>query len=330
MNRPVLVLLVVALVIIGALAPMWLSPFHTRVVQLFFFAASLALAWNILGGFAGYWSFGHTVFIGIGGFAAAHFVGNFGTFGAPPFSVLPPILFGGLVSGVFAAIIAYPILRLRGIYFAIAMLGVGQVVAELVNNIGWFQGGIGLFLAPQVPAGMAPERFYYYLFGILLLICLGASVWIRHSRFGYGLLAIREDEDTAGMLGVPAERYKILAFVLSAVLVGMLGAVYAYSVGYFTTYTLFRIDFSLNMIVYALIGGIGTILGPILGAGIMLFVTQVLLSRLLEVHMLITGAIVVAIVLLMPGGVLGVLRDLPWRRRKDGPRGETARPGAAE
>ena len=84
------------------------------------------------------------------------------------------------------------------------------------------------------------------------------------------------------------------------------------------------------MIVYALIGGIGTILGPILGAGIMLFVTQVLLSRLLEVHMLITGAIVVAIVLLMPGGVLGVLRDLPWRRRKDGPRRETARPGAAE
>ena len=84
------------------------------------------------------------------------------------------------------------------------------------------------------------------------------------------------------------------------------------------------------MIVYALIGGIGTILGPILGAGIMLFVTQVLLSRLLEVHMLITGAIVVAIVLLMPGGVLGVLRDLSWRRRKEEPPRETAQPGAAE
>jgi branched-chain amino acid transport system permease protein len=97
----------------------------------------------------------------------------------------------------------------------------------------------------------------------------------------------------------------------------MLGAVYAASVGYFTTYTLFRIDFSLNMIVYVLIGGIGTLLGPVIGAAIMMFVTQILLSRFLEVHLLITGAIVVAIVLLMPKGILGVLaEDLPWRRRR--------------
>lgn len=318
MNRTRLATLLVALVVLGVVAPFWLSAFHTRVLQLFYFSAALAVAWNILGGYAGYWSFGHTVFIGIGGFAAAHFVAKIGTIGPAPFSIILPILVGGAVSGVIAAIIAYPFLRLRGIYFAIAMLGLSQVVAELVNNIGWLQGGVGVFLPPAVPAGMPPERFYYYLFGLLLILCLGISGWIRKSRLGYGLLSIREDEDTAGMLGVPAEQYKIVAYVLSAVLIGMLGAVYAHSVGYFTTYTLFRIDFSLNMIVYALIGGIGTLFGPVLGAGVMLFVTQVLLSRFLEVHFLITGVIVVAIVLLMPRGILGVLGGnlLERKRRK--------------
>ena len=116
------------------------------------------------------------------------------------------------------------------------------------------------------------------------------------------------------MLGVATERYKIAAFVLSAMLVGVLGAVYAYSVGYFTTYTVFRLDFSLNMIVFCLIGGIGTLFGPIIGTAIMLFITQVLLSRFLDIHLLITGAMVVVIILLMPGGVIGALRA--WRQSR--------------
>jgi branched-chain amino acid transport system permease protein len=308
------ILLAVVGIVIAALLPTWLSPFYIRVLQFFYFSAALAIAWNILGGFAGYWSFGHTVFIGIGGFAAAHMVMRLGTFGPAPYSMILPILFAGLVSAGFAAIVAYPLLRLRGIYFAIAMLGIAQVISELVNNLGWFQGGIGVFLPPALPAGLAPERFYYYVFGGFLIVCFAISLAVKHSRFGYGLLAIREDEDTARMLGVPTEQFKIAAFVLSAALIGMLGAVYSYSVGYFTTYTLFRIDFSLNMIVYSLIGGLGTLFGPVVGAAIMLAVTQVLLSRLLEVHLLITGMIVVAIVLLMPNGIIGTLRSR-WHRR---------------
>lgn len=309
MRRLAIIVLAATVIAIAALMPMWLSPFHIRVLQFFYFSAALAIAWNILGGFAGYWSFGHTVFIGIGGFASAHLVMRLGTFGPPPFSMIIPVIFAGLVSAGFAAIIAYPLLRLRGIYFAIAMLGVAQVISELVNNLGWFQGGIGVFLPPALPAHMAPERFYYYVFGGFLIMCFAISVTVKRSRFGYGLFAIREDEDTARMLGVPTEQFKIAAFVLSAALIGMLGAVYSYSVGYFTTYTLFRIDFSLNMIVYSLIGGLGTLFGPVIGAAIMLTVTQVLLSRLLEVHLLITGLIVVAIVLLMPNGIIGTVRN---------------------
>jgi branched-chain amino acid transport system permease protein len=312
MNRPLAIIVGLVVVAVAAVLPLWIGPFYTRVVQFFFFSAALAIAWNILGGFAGYWSFGHTVFIGMGAFSAAIFGMKIGTFGTGPVSMILPLLVAGLVCGVFAAIIAYPILRLRGIYFAIVMLGVSQVVGELVNNVPWFQGGVGVFLAPPVPSGMPPENFYYYIFGALLLAAFLISVAVKRTRFGYALLAIREDEDTAMMLGVATERYKIMAFVLSAVLIGLLGAVYGYSVGYFTTYTVFRLDFSLNMIVFCLIGGVGTLFGPVIGTAVMLFLTQVLLSRFLDIHLLITGLIVVAIILLMPGGILGAL----WRPRR--------------
>lgn len=312
MNRTAAIVFALILIVGATLLPIWIGPFYTRVIQLFFFSAALAIAWNILGGFSGYWSFGHTVFIGMGAFASAHLVTHLGPFGTGPLSMIVPILLSGLICGVFAAIIAYPILRLRGIYFAIAMLGVGQVVGELINNVRWFQGGVGVFLQAPVPNGVTPEDFFYYIFGGLLLLCFVISVAVRYSRFGYALLAIREDEDTAMMLGVATERYKIMAFVVSAVLIGLLGAVYGFSVGYFTTYTVFRLDFSLNMIVFCLIGGIGTLFGPIIGTAVMLFITQVLLSRFLDIHLLITGSIVVAIILLMPGGILGAL----WRKRR--------------
>jgi branched-chain amino acid transport system permease protein len=307
-----LILLAGAL-IIAAMLPQFLPPFYIRVVQLFFFTSALALAWNIMGGFAGYWSFGHTVFIGMGAFAAAHVVSLLGL-SAGPLQMVTGIALGALCCGAFAAIIAYPILRLRGIYFAIAMLGISQVVAELANNVSWVQGDVGLFVETRLPEGMEPERFYYYVFGALLLVTALTSYLILRSRFGYGLLAIREDEDTAKMLGVPTEQLKALGFVVSAFLVGMLGATYAYSLGYFTTGSVFRVDFSLNMIIYCLIGGIGTIAGPIVGAALMLLLTQVVLGQLLDLHLLVTGLVVIFIVLSMPDGIMGLLGSLTMKK----------------
>ena len=316
MTRALALVLVAAAVVAVLLLPQALGPFHIRVLQFFFFAAATAVAWNILGGYAGYWSFGHTVSIGIGAFAAAHYGLIFGA-GTGPWSMAMPLVAAALASGLFALIIAYPVLRLRGIYFAIAMLGVSQVVTELVNNLPVFGGGVGVFLPSPVPSGMPPERFYYYAFATLLGLCLLISWALKRSRFGYALLAIREDEDTAMMLGVATERYKIAAFVLSMTLVGLLGAVYGYSLGYFTTYSVFRLDFSLNMIVFCLIGGIGTLFGPVLGTALLLFLTQVLLSRFLDIHLLITGALVVAVILLMPGGILRAGARLPFLRRRE-------------
>jgi branched-chain amino acid transport system permease protein len=299
----------VALVLAIA-APAVLPPFLLRVGQLLLFSAGMGLAWAILGGLAGYWSFGHTAFIGIGAFAAALFE-NHVPLGGLGFVI--GLVLGTGACAVVAALIAYPILRLRGIYFAIAMLGVSQVFAELNNNIDLFEGSMGVTLPRLAPAGIEPEVFHYYLFLAVTALILVIAYAIKTSRLGYGLLSIREDEDTARMLGVPTEHYKALVFVISAVLTGVLGIVYAHSLGYITTGSVYRTDNSLNMIVYSLLGGMGTLIGPIVGATVMVVLTQVVLGNLLEVHMFITGALLVILVMAAPMGLVGLARRLLGR-----------------
>ena len=131
---------------------------------------------------------------------------------------------------------------------------------------------------------------------------------IRRSKFGAGLLSIREDEDTARMLGVPTERYKRQALVISAVLTGFLGVLYAHSLGYITTDSVYRDDTNLNLIVYSLLGGMGTLFGPVIGAGLLVFITQVILGKLLDFHLFATGLMLVLLILLAPGGVSALLK----------------------
>ena len=306
MKHPVAIgLLIVAIAVLGAL-PLIAPPYYVRVGQIFLLSSVLALAWQILGGFAGYWSFGHTAFVGLGAFAAGLLHVHFKL--PPMLGFVSGILLGGLVSAGFAALVAYPVLRLRGIYFAIALLGMSQVLGELAQNVDAFKGSLGLTLPDIVPGTLRPEDFFYYCFLALAVGSFALAAWIRASKFGYGLSAIREDEDTARMLGVPTERYKIIAFVVSAGLAGLAGAVYAYALGYFTAGSVFRIDFSLNMILHCMLGGIGTLTGPVIGAALLVFITNVLLGRLLDLHLLVTGALVVGLVLLAPGGLLGLAR----------------------
>jgi len=312
MKRPLAIVLIGAAILLLGVLPFFALPYHVRVGQLFLLSAVLALGWHILGGFAGYWSFGHTAFVGLGAFAAGLL--NFHFKLPPMLGFVAGTLLGGLVSAGFAALVAYPVLRLRGIYFAIALLGMSQVLGELAQNVDAFQGALGLTLPDVAPDALRPEVFFYYCFLALAVGSFALAAWIRSSKLGYGLAAIREDEDTARMLGVPTERYKIITLVLSAGLTGLAGAVYAYSLGYFTAGSVFRVDFSLNMILHSLLGGIGTLTGPVIGAALLVFVTNVLLGQLLDLHLLVTGVLVIALVLLAPNGLLGVARR--WRERK--------------
>lgn len=288
-----------------ALLPFVMAPYSIRVGQLFILAAGLAVAWTILGGFSGYWSFGNAAFVGTGAFAAA--LTQVSMAGSPPvLAFTVSLIVAVAVNGAMALAIAWPILRLRGIYFAIAMLGVSQVCYELVSNIDALRGAIGLNLLDIVPRGVAPERFYYWALLICAVVITIAAIAVRYTKIGYGLIAIREDEDTARMLGVPTNRYKIQAFVISAMLTALMGVIYAQNLGYITANSVYRNEFNLNVIVYSLLGGMGTIIGPILGAGLMTYVTQILLGELLDIHMFVTGLLLAILVLAAPNGLLGI------------------------
>jgi branched-chain amino acid transport system permease protein len=306
----------VALILLTAavlsFTPMVLPPFDVRVGQLMLYSAGLGVAWSILGGFAGYASFGHTAFLGVGAFAAGLIEDAYGAL-SPVSAFLLGLATAAAACAILSAAISYPILRLRGTFFAIAMLGVAHVCSELNNNIDALGGSMGLNFPPVAPVSMAPEAFFFELYlagGVIVLLIAWA---IRNSRFGAGLLSIREDEDTARMLGVPTERYKRIAFVVSAILTGMLGVIYAHSLGYITTDSVYRDDTSLSLVVFSLLGGMGTLFGPVIGAGLLVFITQVVLGRLLDFHMFATGLLLVILVLAAPGGVIGFVRK--WRRR---------------
>ena len=290
-----------------AFGPAVLPPFYVRVGQLMLYSAGLGVAWAILGGFAGYASFGHAAFIGVGAFAAGLVESQCTTL-APGLQLIVGLVAGTACCALLSALIAYPILRLRGTFFAIAMLGVSHVCAEVTNNVDFFQGSMGLNFPPIAPSGMDPASFFYevYLAGALLVLLVAWQV--RRSRFGAGLLSIREDEDTARMLGVPTERYKRIAFVVSAVLTGLMGVIFAHSLGYITTESVYRDDTNLSLIVYSLLGGMGTLFGPVIGAGLLVFITQVVLARLLDFHLFATGLLLVLLVLAAPGGVSGLLK----------------------
>jgi branched-chain amino acid transport system permease protein len=307
-TRPALAIaLMVGVAAVLAFGPLVLPTFYVRVGQLMLYSAGLGVAWAILGGFAGYASFGHAAFIGVGAFAAGLAEGQFPNLPAP--LLLPlGLVVGGACCAALSAVIAYPILRLRGTFFAIAMLGVSHVCAEVTNNIDFFQGSLGLNFPPIAPASMDPAIFFYEIYLVAGLLVLLVAWKVRYSRFGAGLLSIREDEDTARMLGVPTERYKRQAFVLSAVLTGLLGVIYGHSLGYITTESVYRDDTNLSLIVYSLLGGMGTLFGPVIGAFALVFITQVVLGRLLDFHLFATGLLLVLLILLAPGGVLGLLK----------------------
>lgn len=283
-----------------------------RIGQLMFYSAGLALAWNLMGGLTGYRSFGHAAFIGMGAFAAGLLEANLPDLD-PTLRLAAGLGTGVAVCAVAALILAYPLLRLRGAYFAIAMLGVSHVVGELNTNVDALSGAMGVMFPNAAPDAMEPPVFYYELSLAAACLVLALSWVLRRARLGYGLLAIREDEDTARMLGVPTERYKAIVFVLSAALTGLLGAIYAHSLGYVTSASLYRDDTNLNLVVFAMLGGMGTLIGPVIGAFLLVLLVYVVLSDYPDIHLFVTGLVLVALVLVAPDGVLGLTRR--WRER---------------
>jgi len=299
-------LVVGALVVAAlALAPAGLSPFLVQFLINLFMLAALAESWNIIGGFTGYASFGNVAFFGIG----AYTTGVLLTVTAWPFALALPA--GGLLAMAFAGLIGMPILRLKGHYFAIATLGVAETMREIVYNLKITGGGTGL----TMPITRSPLPFFYLMLGILVAATL-VNWWLSVSRFGYGLIAIREDEDAAMAMGINAALYKTAAFALSGAFAGLVGGVFAYWITFIDPEGVFRVIVTIQMIIMAVFGGMGTVVGPLLGALVLASVSELLSTQLVSLAELFNGLIVILVVLFMPKGLAEVIRKREFSLKK--------------
>ena len=299
---PVVGALVVAAL---ALAPAGLSPFLVQFLINLFMLAALAESWNIIGGFTGYASFGNVAFFGIGAYTTAVLL----TVAAWPFALALPA--GGLLAMAFAGLIGMPILRLKGHYFAIATLGVAETMREIVYNLKITGGGTGL----TMPITKSPLPFFYLMLAILVAATL-VNWWLSASRFGYGLIAIREDEDAAMAMGINTALYKTAAFALSGAFAGLVGGVFAYWITFIDPDGVFRVIVTIQMIIMAVFGGMGTVVGPLLGAFVLASVSELLSTQFVSLAELFNGLIVILVVLFMPKGLAEVIRNREFSLKK--------------
>jgi branched-chain amino acid transport system permease protein len=293
----VLAVLGVALIALAAY-PLVGTGYGVRSTLQIFMWIALAGSWNLISGLTGYVSFGHVAFFGAGAYTGAILITTAGW--SWPLAAMA----GGVGAVVLALLIGYPCLRLKGPYFAIAMLGLNEVLRALVSYFeGLTGGGNGLSL-PTLDA----TRHIYYVMGVLAVAVTGGTYLIITSRFGLRLMTIREDEVAAEAMGIDTFHHKLAAFLLSAVGPGIAGALTARDQGYIEPISVFPLAVTVTMIVMVLFGGKGTVWGPVLGA-VVLFVAQELVwAHYPYVHPLLFGAIIVTVVLLMPRGILGLLQ----------------------
>jgi branched-chain amino acid transport system permease protein len=254
-------------------------------------------------GITGYLSFGHVVFFGVGAYGTAILI----TKGGVPWGFA--VVGGGAVAAILALVIGAICLRLRGHYFSIATFGLNEVTrvavllaAPLTN------GAVGISL----PIVSNPLPDYFTMLAVAAAAIV-ATYLVVNSNLGLRFIAVREDEDAARVYGVPTVLLKVSIFVFSAFLAGLAGGVYAHSIAYIEPRTVFLPMLSLQMIVFALFGGKGTVLGPVIGTAVLFVVWEMLWVNFPYVHLVCFGVVTMLIVLYMPNGVVGMLSDAGHR-----------------
>lgn len=263
---------------------------------------ALALSWNIIGGYAGYPSFATAAFVGLGSYAGA-LLQNAG---------VPMVLawmLATLITGAFAAMLGFGLLRMKGHYFAVGSISIVEVLRLVASSwSGLTGGGEGLNL-PIMPGGpqFAGRVFLYAMLAVMVLAFV-MTVLVDRGRLGFGLKCIQQNEDAADMVGVDVVRYKTFGFALSALFCGTVGAISASWVSYIAPTDAFSILMTLKVPVMVLLGGPGTVLGPVIGATSFVIIEQAVWSRFLDYNQAALGIVVVLLIFFLPGGLLGRLK----------------------
>jgi branched-chain amino acid transport system permease protein len=301
----------VAAVAVVAFPFVFRGPFPLHVMIVTFMFATLAVAWNIMGGYAGMFSFGQAAFFGIGAYASSYLVV---AHGVNPWLGL---LVGGVVAAVVAAAIGYPCSNLRGHYFAIASIAFAEIVRVHFNNWKLIGAAEGLTLPMVRPGGLVHFQFhgskapYYFIALAFLLVALAISWGVSRSRMGYYFRAIKESHELAMVLGISFVRYRLAAIMISAFISAAAGTLYAQYILYLDPESVLVLSTSVQVVLIAMLGGAGSVIGPAIGALILVPVSE--LTRVTLGHkgtgvdMMIYGALITLISVYQPKGVWGLI-----------------------
>jgi branched-chain amino acid transport system permease protein len=291
------------------LLPLGIGPYPLRVATVIFMWAALAGSWNLLAGYAGAVDLGPVVYHGIGAFVTAAGMVKAGL----PFLVSAAL--GGAVAMAIAWAVGTPTLRLRGAYFAIGTLALAESAKQLalawdrLTGIPLTGGSAGVSL----PLSAGYLVFYYVMLGLMTAVT-AAAFWLRSSRFGYGLRAVGENDRLAEASGVDIHRLKRRVYIGSALVIALTGGTAGYWLSYVNATEVFGASITFQMVVMTLLGGLGTPLGPVLGAAFLTLVSEFLGTRFVYHYLIAIGVIIVGVSLFAPAGLSGVL-DLARRRR---------------
>ncbi len=305
LSRWVLLLLVAALLLLPV--PQFVAPERKLVTNALLFSftqlfmlVTLASNWNLTGGFTGYIDFGHAVFFGLGAYGTGVMMVKAGS----PF--VPALFMGAVVAVIFASLIGSATLRLKGPYFSIAMLGTFVAMREIVRVAKPLTGGgSGLTLPPYLN-----RPLFYYVTLIQAILVVAFVFWlIKRTEFGQSLIAIREDEVGAEMRGINTTLHKITIFCIGAFSTALVGGLWAYQNTFIDPDVVFFEDRTVELVMMTMLGGLGTVTGPVIGATLIYWLRDIIWANFLQFHLIVQGLVLILIVLFLPEGIVGTLTD---------------------
>lgn len=308
-NVTINLLLIIAAIVVFILLPNFISGYYVRLFTAIFMYATVAQGFNLMSGYMGYLPFGNVMFFGIGAYVTAILMARgFPFIGAIPLAALAAV--------IVSIILGFPVLRLRGHYFAIATIGMNGAILSVVKNATDITGGaMGTTLPIIAKApGIVYNYFYLGMFGLMVITTL-AMYFIVHSKFGYAIRSIKANEEAANSMGINTTYTKVSAWAISALFTSIAGALYGYWMSFIAPDEVFDVMISVNTIVMMLIGGGGTVLGPIIGAFIIETVSEFTWSGFMEYHLAALGIATIVIVFFVPRGVIGTLGDWMQSRK---------------
>ncbi len=293
-----------AVLIVSVLGPFFLSGYWVRVITGVFMWITIAQALNIISGYTGYPAFGNVVFFGLGAYATGVLMKLTGM------SWMAAVPLGALFCVLFSIVIGFPLLRLRGHYFAVASLAVMEATREIIVNMDSLTGGGNGMILPlmDVDTQVFFNLMYWVMLGVAVS-CIVATFFVVRSRWGYAFKAIRDHEAAAAVMGIDTTRYKILAWALSAFFTGLAGGVFAFWFSFIEPKSVFNMDYATRMFIMMLLGGRGTIIGPVIGASVLEIISELVWGRFLELHQMVLGIIIVLVIMFLPKGIVDLARN---------------------